>query len=242
MGNYIFTIIRLCACLGLIAGLQGQVTAFKMGEVLTYTASFNYIPAGTAELSVIGVEQIYGQDAFHVQYHARSGTVVDKLFRIRDKIDTWVDIDNLYTYRQVKDMSEGNYRHKSDTWMNYTDSIAISGQDTARLSGPVRDPYSLFYYLRTIDLPMDSVFTFTTYENKKLTSFQMKVGASETLEVPAGEFNCFHVRPYQKTKNLLKNKGELDLWFSTDKNRYPIQIILKLKYGTLKLKLQSINS
>ena len=106
----------------------------------------------------------------------------------------------------------------------------------------MRDPYSLFYYLRSIDLPEDTVFTFTTYDRKKLTAFQMKVGQSETISVPAGRFKCFHIKPYSKNKNLLKNKGELDLWFTKDQKRLPVQIIVRLKYGVLILKLQSVSS
>ena len=212
-----------------------------VGEQLTYTASFNYVPAGIAELNVVGVEKLMGNRAYHVRYQAKTKPVADKLFKIRDQIDTWIDVNEMFTYRQTKDISEGKYSYNSDTWFNYTDSIAVNGKDTTKLSGFVRDPYSLFYYLRSIELPVDSILTFTTYDRKKLTTFQMRVGNKERISVPAGKYDCIHVKPYNKDSTLFKNKGEMDLWFSQDDKRIPVQIIVKLKYGVLTLKLQSVS-
>jgi len=221
--------------------IYSQPAIFIEGESFIYNASFNYIPAGRAELSIVGIDTIDANEAFHVRYTAKTGAVVDKLFRIRDQIDIWLDKKDLFTYRQVKKISEGSYRYKAETNIIYKDSIAVSGSDTTRISGLVRDPYSLFYYLRTIDLSKDSVLTFTTYDRKKLTTFQMKVGKTETLRVPAGKFKSFRVRPYHKNMALLKNKGEMDIWFSSDARRIPIQILVRLKFGTLTLKLESFN-
>lgn len=221
--------------------LNGGNNIIVVGEQLIYSASFNYVPAGTAELNIVGIENIMGSRAYHVRYQAKTKPVADRLFKIRDQIDTWIDVNELYTYRQIKDISEGKYSYKSDTWLNYADSIATNGSDTTKISGFVRDPYSLFYYLRSIELPIDSILTFTTFDRNKLTTFQMKVGKSESISVPAGKYNCIHIRPYNKDSNLFKNKGEMDLWFSQDDKRIPVQIIVKLKYGILTLKLQSVS-
>lgn len=240
MSHAALKMIIVCILLP-VSSLTAQTRVLNVGEKLVYSASFNYIPAGIAELTVEGIDTLFDREALHVRYSAKSGKVVDRLFKIRDQIDTWLDLETLVTYRQIKDISEGLYTYNSDTWMNYADSIAVSGNDTTRLASHVRDPYSLFYYLRTLELPEDTIMTFTTFDRKKLTTFKMKVGKTTTLSVPAGNFECFHVKPYHKSRDLFKNKGEMDLWFSRDERRLPVQILVRLKYGSLFLKLQRFN-
>jgi hypothetical protein len=210
-----------------------------VGEKLQYTARFNVIPAGKATLSILGVEEVNGIPAYHVQFNAKTGSLADRIYKIRDQIDTWLDLNNLITHRQVKSIREGDYRKQLTSNIFYSDSIAITNNDTIEISRHVRDPYSLFYYLRTIPLKLGDTFEFTAFDRNKLTDFQIKVDEKEIIPVPAGTFTCLVVKPYREGQTLFKNQGDMKIWFSDDAKKIPVQIQIKLKFGSMLLQLRS---
>ncbi len=219
----------------------GQTLPFKVGEILEYSAHFNVIPAGTASLRVISIDTVNGVPAFHVRFEAKTSPLADRLYKIRDRIDTWLDRNNLATHKQSKRIREGSYRKKYDTIIDYSQSIAITNGDTLSITHPVRDPYSLFYYLRTIPLPEGTVIPFTTFDSNVLTNFHVVVAGKETIFVPAGTFASVLVKPYRERGTLFKNQGAMKIWFSDDARRLPVQIHVKMKYGSMLLRLKKFN-
>ncbi|SVC20475.1 uncharacterized protein METZ01_LOCUS273329, partial [marine metagenome] len=87
---------------------------FKPGESLKYSAEFNLIPVGQAELYVSGIEQIHGKDAYHVSFSAQTKGLANQLFKIRDQIDIWMDSERFFTHRLKKNIQEGSYKKSVD--------------------------------------------------------------------------------------------------------------------------------
>ena len=214
---------------------------FEVGERLEYIAKFNFIPAGKAFLNVVSIDTINNQPAFHVQYEARTGPIADRLYKIRDYVDSWLDEKEFFTHKQSKNLRQGNYRFTSQTQIMYDESIAIVNKDTIQIPNMLYDPFSLFYYFLTLELIPGETMDLTVFDNKSLTEFQMIVSEKESISVPAGRFNCISVRPFREGKTLLKNEGDMTIWFSDDDHKIPVQIKLKIKYGTMVMKLKTIN-
>ena len=51
---------------------------------------------------------------------------------------------------------------------------------------------------------------------------------------------CTEVSPVRKDNKKFKNKAELAIMFSNDKDQYPVKIRIKLKFGYLVLELDQI--
>ena len=214
---------------------------FSVGEKLEYSAKFNFIPAGKAFLKVISIDTVNNLPAYHVRYEAQTGPIADKIYKIRDKIDSWLDEKNFFTHQQTKSIREGKYKYNSQTKIYYNDSIALVNDDTIAINSLLYDPYSLFYYFRTLDLVSGKTIDLTVFDNKSLTEFQMIIASKERISVPAGAFDCMVVRPFREGKMLLKNEGDMTIWFSNDVHKIPVQIVLKIKYGTMVMKLKTFN-
>ncbi len=233
-----------CSTLALLITValgQSGVSPFTPGEILEYTAKFNIIPAGTATLEHLGIESVDGQDAIRVQFRAGTGDVADRLFKIRDRIDTWLSVEDLTTLKQEKRLREGSYRKHTRVVVDHKMTRIITLSDTLELQGELRDPYSLLYYLRTIPLQVGDSLAFKTFDNGRFTTFKGLASKSETLKVPAGKFQCIKFRPYRKDKALFKNQGDMIVWFSEDERRIPVQIQIKLKFGSMLLRLTGIS-
>ena len=214
---------------------------FQIGERLTYDVSFTGITAGQASLEVVNDTVLNNNHQLHIRFNARTTFPVSSIYTINDQVDTWLDSKYLYTKKLTKNIREGNYKNDSYTIIDYDQSIAITNGDTVIIDQFLRDPYSLFYFLRTIPLIIDETIDFTAFDGKKITPFQVITKTKETINTMAGTFSCLVVKPFRKGAALLKNKGDMMIWFSDDKIRLPIQIRIKLKYGSMLLKIKDIN-
>jgi len=223
-----------------ISLLFGQTMPFIVGEKLTYTLQFNVIKMGRAYLSVEESDTVLGISSHHVKFAAKTSKFADRIFRVRDKIDIWLNKEDLTTIKIVKQIQEGNYHRNFYTTIDYPKSISVTNNDTIQISEEVRDPYSLLFYLRTIPLKVGQILDFTTFDRKKTTEFQVIVDGKETVQTPAGSFYCKIIRPFREGKSLLKNSGDMIIWFSDDEQCIPVQIKIKLKFGSMLLQLKSI--
>ena len=222
--------------------LPGQSAwPFQIGERLIYNVSFTGITAGQASLEVVNDTVVNNYHQLHIRFNARTTFPVSSIYTINDQVDTWLDSKYLYTKKLTKNIREGNYKNDSYTIIDYDQSIAITNGDTVIIDQFLRDSYSLFYFLRTIPLIIGETIDFTAFDGKKITPFQVITKTKETINTMAGTFPCLVVKPFREGTTLLKNKGDMMIWFSDDKNRLPIQIRIKLKYGSMLLKLKDIN-
>ena len=225
----------------LISINYSQNIPFKVGEKLTYTLHFNIIKMGRGYLSVESIDKISGLQSYHVKFQAKTSKFADNIYRVRDEIDIWLNTSDLTTLKLLKQLNEGKYHKNYDTSIDYNNLIAITNNDTLEINGPLRDPYSLLYYFRTIPLNVGEILDFTTFDQNKLTEFQVIVDSKETIDVPAGQIPCIIVKPYRGGKTLLKNEGDMTIWLSDDNRRLPVQIQIKIKYGSMLLQLIDIN-
>jgi hypothetical protein len=230
------------AIIFLLAILNGQSHPFQIGEKLIYSASFNIIPSGVAALEILGRDTINNNSTFHAKFTASTNPALDRLYKLRDRVDIWMDETDLYTHQLKKNLREGKYHKNIHTTIYYDASFAIVNSDTVTITGPVRDPYSLFYYLRTLPLSVGLLMEFTSFENKKSTPFKLVVTGRETVKTLAGTFNCLVVKPFSQGKALFKNEGDMQIWFSDDEKRLPVQIQIKMKFGSMRLKLKEITN
>ena len=222
--------------------LPGQSAwPFQIGERLTYNVSFTGITAGQASLEVVNDTVVNNYHQLHIRFNAKTTYPFSLIYTIDDQVDTWLDSRSLYTRKMTKKIRERNYKKNSHTIIDYDQSIAITNGDTVIIDQFLRDSYSLFYFLRTIPLIIGETIDFTAFDGKKITPFQVITKTKETINTMAGTFPCLVVKPFREGTTLLKNKGDMMIWFSDDKNRLPIQIRIKLKYGSMLLKLKDIN-
>src|SRR5262245_64100996 len=132
-----FISIGLLLALG--SGASAQVTPrelpFRVGEELTYHASFARLPAGTARMRVEGVDTVRGRPAFHLVFSLDGGIV---WFRVHDRYDSWIDTLTLSALRYRQQISEGRY-HRNTTFEIFPD-LAKYQKDADTLRASVSDP------------------------------------------------------------------------------------------------------
>ena len=112
----LFAIVNLFLCFFIVSGsvssamAEEMVPVFQPGEKMHYTLKWGFIPAGEATLEVHDMEEIQGVEAYHFVMTARSNSVIDVFFKVRDRIDSYADAGMTHSLYYKKDQHEGKTR------------------------------------------------------------------------------------------------------------------------------------
>jgi hypothetical protein len=210
---------------------------FGVGEELTYRATFGGIPAGTARMRVDGVEMVRGRPAYHVVFTIDGGV---PLFRVRDRYESWIDVQTLASLRHRQQISEGRYK-RTTTYEIYPERGTYEEGDSVytSVSHPLDDG-SFIYAIRVAGIRVGETRRDDRYFRPDRNPVVLTGLRHETVRVGAGNFATTVVRPSIRANGIFSENGEAQVWFSQDARRYPVLVKSKFAKFSLTLSLQSV--
>ncbi|MEE2876731.1 MAG: DUF3108 domain-containing protein [Candidatus Neomarinimicrobiota bacterium] len=217
--------------------IVAQSYPFVGGESLSYEVSLNILSAGNAILKINDLPEPSGTPLYLITFHMRTNSLWDQIFPIRDTVESWVDKKALITRKLKKAIHERTYSQDLTAEFDYDSGTVTTNRTSLSIENEVRDPYSFFYYLRTLPLKVGDLFDFTIFDNHRFTNLKMIVHRKESVRVTAGQFDCFVVEPFREGRTLFKNRGDMKVWISDDRRRLPVMIVSKARFGSLVMKL-----
>ncbi len=222
------------------AGAAGAAP-FQAGEKLVFSVSWSEIlKAGTATLSVPGVKVFNGHKVYHLVSTASSGPQVSAFFYTRDRVDTYVDVDDYTVWKSEKHLVEGKYKNDEVVYYNPPNRTATRGVVTMRVLPNPRDALAGFYYVRTVDLPVGGEVAVNFADGKVSKPIVVKVIRKERVEVPAGTFDTIVIEPVlQETEGLFKQEGRIWIWVTDDEKKMPVILKSKITIGDIVAQLES---
>jgi hypothetical protein len=212
---------------------------WKIGEYFQFSIDWSGVNGGSALMQVQNIQTVDGHRTWRIVTKAESNSFVSKFYKVRDRAESYIDAESLYTRRFEKHLREGNY--KQDVSVRYDQEArkAIYEGGTKKIDVPprVHDVLSAFYYVRTCPLPEGGVVSIPTHDNEKSYDMVVKVIRRERVEVPAGKFDCVLVEPVLKSEGIFKSKGQMLVWLSDDERRIPVQVKSKVPIGSISVVL-----
>lgn len=209
--------------------------AFKVGEKLVYNIRYNAIDAGTGELWVREIIEVNGKPCYYITSLAESNDFFSLFYRVRDTVETYVDVKGLFPWQFEKHLHEGNY-HKDDfIQFDPYQNRAITQDDTIQVPPFVQDILSAMYFVRTQDFSVGDTLYIDSYGNGKIYPLKIIVHRREPIRSLVGEFNCLLVEPVLKTPALFKQKGRVAVWVTDDHRKIPILVKSQIYAGKFKL-------
>lgn len=209
-----------------------------VGERLQYDAKFGFISIGGAELSVAGIDTVRGDSALHIRFVIRGGNM---LYSLHDEWDSWVGLADFTSRRFIQNQEEGN-RQTRNAYEIYPDSgyYRREGVDSLFPTSPQPlDDAAFFYFLRMADLSPGR-HEFARYFKPDRNPVVLEVVGRDTIDVPAGRFDCVVVRPVIKGGGIFREGAEGKLWISDDAYHRVVQIKSKFFFGSLTFRLTRI--
>ena len=219
-----------------------QVTAakvpWKIGEYFQFSIDWSGVNGGSALMQVQNMQTVDGHRTWRIVTKAESNSFVSKFYKVRDRAESFVDAESLYSRRFEKHLREGSYKRDISVRFDQAAGKAIYEGGT-RIDVPprVHDVVSAFYYVRTCPLPEGAVVSIPTHDNEKSYDMVVKVIRRERVEVPAGKFDCVLVEPVLKSEGIFKSKGQMLVWLSDDERRIPVQVKSKVPIGSISVSL-----
>ncbi len=213
---------------------------FVSGEKLVYSAGFRFFSAGTATLEILA-DTLNGIPSYRVISRTRTDGLLDRFYQVRDEINVWLDYNEFNLLKMEKKIHEGRYRKNFTAVVDPLTQVVDTGKKQFKLPGNVVDPTSAIYYMRTKPLNIGDKYSFYSFDNGKVKEILVTVTRTGTVSVPAGIFRCVLVSPSSADgSQLLKNEGQMKIWFSTDDRKLPVKIEQKTSLGTMILELKSV--
>ncbi|HEY3294220.1 MAG TPA: DUF3108 domain-containing protein [bacterium] len=211
-----------------------------IGEVINYRVAFGVIPAGAARLSVLDTTTLDGHTAVHAISTARSAKAFDVVYRVRDSIETWFDADSVYSLRFHKRLSEGRFHDDQKVVYDHANGLAqlwSRGKEkpVQNVDPHVVDVLAAGYKARTVPLSVGDTILFKTHDVDKVYDLLVFVRGRETVETPAGRFDCFKVEPVLKSGGLFQKEksARVFIWVTADQRRIPVQMQSKVSFGSV---------
>ena len=98
--------------------------AFRVGERIKYQVHYGGLAGGVSTQEVLGSESISGRSAYHIVFEANTNKTFDVFHKVRERHDSWIDADGLFTLKYQEGVEQGSYRKKSETLVD-----PLTGQD-----------------------------------------------------------------------------------------------------------------
>ncbi|MDM7926022.1 MAG: DUF3108 domain-containing protein [bacterium] len=214
--------------------------AFRVGEALTFEVAYGVVNAGTAVMSIPDTQWVQGRPCYHIVTTAESNAFFSKMFRVRDRVESVMDMEGLFSWHFEKHLREGGYKSNRIERFDPRQRLAYTKRDTIRTPPFVQDILSAFYYTRTRPLQPGQPFDIECFSGKHVYPLRVLVHRREKAEVPAGKFRCIVVEPVLRGEGLFNQKGKLTIWLTDDERRIPVLMKSKVLIGSIDCRLKTI--
>lgn len=227
-------------------GLRAPVERhFSSGETYVYEVEWRLWKAGTATLRIedAGSEQ-------RVAASADSIGVAALLYTVRDRFEAFFDRKSFCSRNISKNTQEGFRKVQTSIRFDYPRRKSVLEETNLRsgqskrvendIPGCVTDVVSGIFYLGSQPLAPDATYSFPLNDGGRTTQVEARVEAREEVRTPAGTFQAVRVQPRAAT-GVLKDRGQVWIWYSNDVARIPVQMRARMFWGTLTFRLARID-
>ncbi len=216
--------------------------AFKVGEKLTFDVKYGFVTAGIATFYIPKVKRISGREAYHVTFEVNTVPSFDWIFKVRDRYETYLDIEGLFPWRFEQHIREGSYSRDFSAFFDQRKGKAKTSEGEYDIPKYVNDIVSALYLARTFDyskMKVDDRVNLKNFYKNKVYELDLKYHGKETVEVSAGKFDCIVIEPLVQEGGLFKSEGSILVWMTNDALKIPVKVKTKVIIGAIDGELTS---
>ena len=218
--------------------------SFPVKQTLNYAVDWRVFPAGTGS---IHLEQ--AGDAIKVTAGGETIEALNLLFRVSDKFESTFDRKTGCSYGFSKQTMEGKRQVNTELKFDYSQKKSfqqeknlvsgITKHEEATIPGCVTDLLSGIFYAASQPLQMGQSFQMPLADATHTLAVTMQPLSREEVKTPAGTYQTIRMQPIADS-GVVKNKGEIWIWYTDDARHLPVQMRARLFWGTLTMRLTSI--
>lgn len=214
--------------------------AFKVGEKLTFDVKYGFVTAGVAVMEIPKIRNIAKRETYHITFNVNSVSSFDPFFKVRDRYETFMDVEGLFPWRFEQHIREGSYSRDFSAFFDHRRNLAKTKKGSYEIPENVNDIVSAFYLARTFNydtLKVDDGFYLENFYKDKVYPLQVIYRGKETVKVEAGTFDCIIVEPLVVEGGLFKSEGSIVIWLTDDEVKMPVKVKSKVLIGSIDAEL-----
>jgi hypothetical protein len=220
---------------------------FCPGEKLVFQVKWAFIPAAEGVLEVLPLEEINGVKSYHFSMTARTYEVVDIFYKVRDRLDAYVDeeMGRSVLYKQRQDGKEKRSVTVSFDWEKKEARYSNFGEKNPPI--PILpgsfDPLSVFYAFRLFPLKVGSEVKVPVTDGKKCVMGKARVIRREKVKVRDVVYDTFLVEPSLEHIGGVFEHGKSSkarIWVTADEARIPVRVKSEVIVGSFVAELVSV--
>ena len=220
---------------------------FKPGEKLTFNLTWGSIGAGKAVLQVRPLADLEGSAAYHFEMTARSTKTIDRIFKIRDRLESYADLEMTHSLLYKQKIREGGYRKDRvitfDWEKQELEYISNNGKPRyLPIMAGTFDPLAAFYYLRLQPLPSVKVVERPITDGKMNVIGRVKILRKENIEVRGRTYSTVVLEPFLDDVELFSSNenSHVRVWLTADHRRLPVLIESRVAFGYFRAELSRV--
>lgn len=216
--------------------------AFKDGEKLEYRLHYGLVNAGTAKLEVKKLDKkISGREIYHIVGSGRTKGAFDWFFKVRDRYETYLDVEGVFPWVFVRNINEGGYK-KHQTYKFAQSKNKVNNGQGKYFDTPngVQDMLSSFYYARAIDYSKakkNEIFTIWSFVDDEIWPLKIRYLGKDEIKVSGDKYKALKFCPVVQEGRLFENEEDVTVWISDDENKIPLLAKGSVLVGSVKMEL-----
>ena len=216
--------------------------AFQIGEKLVFDIKYGIINAGQATLQVDEIDFRDNTPAYQISSLARTNRFFDRVFKVRDEIESVMDKETYLSHRFTKRLQEGTYRQyrvhfyypeqNFTLYMRWDFNRNEFDEERMEIPADTRDILSAFYWFRRQHIsPGDSLVVNVTADGRNYPA-EIRVHRIENLKTIFGTKECLVIEPILEGDAIFKQTGEILIWLTNDEHKIPVRMQSKVIFGS----------
>ena len=188
-------------------------------------------------------------DTEHVTANADTSGAINLLFHVSDHFQATFDRKTGCAAEFDKQTVEGRRQVNSTLKLDYTQLKSILDEKNlvtnqakhveSPIPGCMTDLLTGVFYAASQPLEVGHNFVMPVVDAMHNVPVTMKVEAREVVKTTLGTFKTIRVQPTADA-GVVKNRGNIWIWYSDDARHIPVQMRAKLFWGTLTMRLVSV--
>lgn len=230
--------------------------AFEAGESLSYKIHYTWgamrMNAGKATFK-LSTENLNGKNVFHAVSEGRSAAGFDWFFKVRDRYDSYFDMQKIKPLKFVRDVKEGSYtKYTALTFYHDQSKVLITKNirqghtenenKTYKIGSCTQDLLSLMYYARCVDysnLNLGDYEIAQVFLDGEIYDIKVQYLGRETVKTELGTFRCVKFSPQLIAGDVFSGQESMYVWVTDDANKIPVKIESPLSVGFAKITIAS---
>ena len=206
---------------------QWENNAFRAGERLIFNIDYSFITAGQTEMKIDTVLDYQGFPCYRLTSQVKSNKTFDFIFKVRDRVETYIDAKGIFSRRYYKQLNEGTYNDEKEVvFFQEEGKVDIWKKGKFKKSAPLlpcsQDILSALYFIRTLNLEVGDTLSIPLNDGGKSYPLKISVNRRESVNIPAGQFDCLVLQPFLESEGMFRSKGKIEVWFSDDQYKLPV--------------------